>query len=62
MLRNAAKANWFLEELGWSTTLAPVLKDWDGLLPWFLVAYERFEPVREHPGTRAWYRVAKNAT
>lgn len=62
MVRNAAKANWLLEELGWSTTPAPLVQDWDGLLPWFLITYERFEIVRSQPGTRAWYRVAKHAT
>jgi len=62
MLRNATKANWTLEELRWPTSLAPVVKEWDGLLPWFLVAYEQFKIVRDDVGARAWHRVAKHAT
>jgi len=58
MIRNAAKANWTLEELGWPTTLAPVATEWDGLLQWFMIAYEKFEVVRADPGTRAWHRIA----
>jgi len=32
MVRNAAKSNWTLEELGWPTSFAPVVAGWDGLL------------------------------
>jgi len=62
MLRNAAKANWTLEELGWSVSLAPPGEKWDGLLPWFLVAYEKFQALRDDPGTRSWHKVAAHAT
>jgi 5-methylcytosine-specific restriction endonuclease McrA len=62
MLRNAAKANWLLEELGWPTSTAPVRENWDGLLSWFMLAYDRFEVIRDHPSTRTWYRAARNAT
>lgn len=62
MLRNSAKANWLVEELGWSVLPIPVTRSWDGLVPWFFEAYERFEVVREHPSAREWHKVAKNAT
>ncbi|MBC5768338.1 HNH endonuclease [Ramlibacter albus] len=61
MLRNAAKSNWTLQELGWSVLPVPAESGWDGLLPWFMEAYEQFEVAREHLGTREWHRVAKSA-
>ncbi len=36
MVRNAAKANFTLEELGWSLTSPGDLAAWDGLTGWFL--------------------------
>lgn len=61
MVRNAAKANWLLKELGWPEELAPARDVWDGLLPWFLVASERFQTLREDPSLRAWHKVARSA-
>lgn len=61
MLRNAAKANWTLEELGWPARLAPPATNWDGLLPWFLTAYEKFPALRDDPATRTWHQVAARA-
>jgi len=34
MLRNAAKGNWLLSELGWLAERAPIVSGWDGLMPW----------------------------
>ena len=61
MLRNGAKANWLLYELGWPTERAPIAEKWDGLLSWFFVAYERFEVLRGDRAVQGWYRVAKQA-
>jgi len=36
MLRNAAKANWTLAELGWSLRPPGDRATWDGLLGWFM--------------------------
>lgn len=36
MLRNSAKSNWTLEELGWQLALPGDFKQWDGLLGWFI--------------------------
>ncbi len=36
MVRNSAKANFTLEELGWSLLPPGDLGDWDGLTGWFL--------------------------
>lgn len=35
MLRNSAKANWLLEELGWELAPPRQMNNWDGLLGWF---------------------------
>lgn len=61
MLRNAAKANWLLSELGWSAERAPVISSWDGLLPWFCREYEKNEPLRQEQSLRQWYKAAKSA-
>lgn len=44
MVRNSAKANWLLEELGWDLRPVPNDRSWEGLLGWFL----RY--VDAHPG------------
>jgi hypothetical protein len=57
-LRNSAKANWTLEELGWSLFPPGDIAAWDGLLRWF------FAYTREHPEVlngayvRRWHRAA----
>jgi hypothetical protein len=61
MLRNAAKSNWLLSELGWPTSTAPVVSTWDGLLAWFCRSYERSERLRHEPALRQWYKAAKSA-
>jgi len=62
MVRNAAKANWLLAELGWNSEPAPLVKDWDGLVASFLTLYEHSEIVRTHPRTKAWHRILSHAT
>lgn len=36
MIRNSAKSNWTIEEIGWKLLDKGQLKDWDGLLHYFL--------------------------
>jgi 5-methylcytosine-specific restriction endonuclease McrA len=36
MVRNSAKLNWTLDELGWSLKPPGDLRVWDGLIQWFL--------------------------
>lgn len=59
MVRNASKANWLVGELNWPERLAPVIEEWDGLLPWFLSTFESIKVIQEDPAMRAWYRAAK---
>jgi hypothetical protein len=45
MLRNSAKSNWTLEELGWQLVPAGDLQ-WDGLLAWFVEFLKRNQSHR----------------
>jgi 5-methylcytosine-specific restriction endonuclease McrA len=58
MLRNSAKANWLLEELGWPVDRAPVAPSWDGLLGWFMDASVAHEALRQHVAIQQWRRAA----
>lgn len=58
MLRNAAKANWLVSELGWPAPTAAASTDWDGLLPWFCQVYEQNLALQSVPELRAWYKAA----
>jgi 5-methylcytosine-specific restriction endonuclease McrA len=61
MLRNSAKANWTLAELGWTVVPAGDFQEWDGLVHWF-VAY-----MGDHPELstinyfRQWHTAARRA-
>lgn len=59
---NSAKAHWLLEEIGWSMRAAGDVREWDGLMGWFL------QFVELHPGLcadskilRKWRDVAVRA-
>jgi hypothetical protein len=62
MLRNAAKANWTLEELGWHLRPPSSLMDWDGLTRLFLRFVESDRSLLEDPYLRRWHRAAVEAT
>ncbi|HEX6641798.1 MAG TPA: HNH endonuclease, partial [Thermoanaerobaculia bacterium] len=53
MLRNSAKANWTLEELGWTVLPDEQLRKWDGLTNWF-VGYLAKESRWRDPYIRRW--------
>jgi hypothetical protein len=55
MLRNAAKANWTLEELGWNLLPSGSLNDWDGLTRLFLKLMEAQPSLLEHRYLRRWH-------
>ena len=58
MLRNGAKANWLLEELGWPVERAAVAGNWDGMLGWFLLQWKTNEALHENRYLRQWHRAA----
>jgi hypothetical protein len=61
MLRNAAKANWTLEELGWSLQPMGSLADWDGLMKLFLRIIDSDRSVLEDAYLRRWQSAAVRA-
>jgi 5-methylcytosine-specific restriction endonuclease McrA len=59
MLRNSAKGNWTLEELGWSLHPAGNLAQWDGLETWFTAHVERTPLLKQDTGVRDWCRAVR---
>ncbi len=56
MLRNSAKSNWLLDEVGWSAELAPIAPGWDGLVGWFLAVQATEPRLREDRVITRWSR------
>ncbi|MBX7133932.1 MAG: HNH endonuclease [Fimbriimonadaceae bacterium] len=59
MVRNAAKANWLLNELGWPARRETVSGSWDGLIGWFHATYEASEQLKASPSLQRWYRASR---
>ena len=57
MLRNAAKANFTIEELGWKLLPCGDIDAWDGLTRWFLRHIE--DEFCRSPELRPWTEAAK---
>ena len=58
MVRNSAKANWTLDELGWRLLPLGDLQAWDGLLSWFKQYVARHPELLQHARIAAWHRAA----
>lgn len=59
-LRNSAKGNWLLEELGWEVHPAGNLEEWDGLLQWYVEYIRDHENEMRDPYFRKWYELVGN--
>lgn len=59
MLRNSAKANFSLEELGWSLHPVGDMQKWDGLMGWCLDFVQQNSPLASEPYIRRWCRAAQ---
>jgi hypothetical protein len=59
MLRNSAKANFTLDELGWSLFPPGDMKNWDGLLGWFVDQVNADRAVLNDPYLRRWFGAAR---
>jgi 5-methylcytosine-specific restriction endonuclease McrA len=59
MVRNAAKANFTIEELGWQVLPPGELKRWDGLSNWFLRQVKVRQEIQESGYLRRWANAAK---
>jgi len=58
MMRNSAKGNWTLEELGWSLQPPGRGEDWDGLMRWFVAYTEQHSALLRTPYLRRWRAAA----
>lgn len=58
MLRNSAKANWTLEELGWSIHPAGDMRQWDGMLAWCVDFIGKNKNILKDNYIGRWYRAA----
>jgi hypothetical protein len=59
MLRNSAKANFTLDELGWSLCSPGDMKDWDGLLGWFIEQANADRAVLDDHYLREWFTASR---
>jgi hypothetical protein len=57
-LRNSAKANFTLDELGWRLLNDNELRKWDGLLPWFMEQVKSDKDLLKDANVRRWHRAA----
>lgn len=60
-LRNSVKSNWLLKEVGWKLYEPGDLKDWDGLLNWFMIYVDMHPEVVADKYINSWHRAAKRA-
>lgn len=59
MMRNSAKGNWTLEELGWRLLDGGSLDEWDGLTQWAIEQVKRGSPLGAHRAyIERWVRAA----
>ncbi len=58
MLRNSAKSNWTLEELEWHLVPPGDIKQWDGLLRWFVEFLKQEHSHLTDQYIRTWHRAA----
>lgn len=58
MLRNSAKANWTLEELGWQLVPPGDFRQWDGLLGWFIEFLKQNQLHLSDKYIRRWHSAA----
>lgn len=61
MLRNSAKSNWLLSELGWEIVPPGDSNTWDGLLNAFIAYVLENKDLLPDPYIRRWYNAAVKA-
>lgn len=61
-LKNSIKSNWLLEEIGWKLHEPGDLKDWDGLLNWFMLYVDAHQEVMGDKYIHSWHSAAKRAS
>ena len=59
-LRNSAKSNWKLEDLGWEMKKKGDLKKWDGMMGWFMEYMKKAPPeICNDKYIKKWHKAAK---
>ena len=59
MLRNSAKGNFTIEELGWTLTPGGDARDWDGLTAWFMRELTANPSLLKLPYIQEWHTAAQ---
>ncbi len=59
MLRNSAKSNWTLDELGWKLVPPGNYDEWDGLTRWFIDHVDADPSLRSDNYIRRWDHAAR---
>lgn len=57
-LRNSAKSNWLLEELGWTLLPEGEISQWDGLTSWFISYVTQHPEHQLDPYIKTWHKAA----
>lgn len=57
MLRNSAKSNWTIEELGWSLHPPGKMTEWDGLIDWFIAYVEKNKHIIKDKYIGRWFKL-----
>ncbi len=58
-LKNNAKSNWLLKELGWELKEPGKLEDWDGMIHWFLEYSDKNPIILEDKYVLSWLKAAR---
>ena len=58
MAHNSANGNWTLAALGWSLKAPGDLRDWDGLIQWFLEYTQDRPELTAEASMRQWRHAA----
>ena len=59
MLRNSAKGNFLLEELGWHVLPSGNYSEWDGMMDWFMQYVDVNKDLLKCRYIEEWYKAAK---
>lgn len=62
MKRNSAKANWLLDEIGWTLKSPGYLKEWDGLVFLFLDLIKAFPELQRNKYINTWHKALLRAS
>ena len=57
-LGNSAKSNWTLKELGWKLHAPGKMRDWDGMMRWFM-EYVKENKMQNVSYIKKWYKAAE---